>query len=62
MQPTQPCTVKKPYIRFNPQTGQIEQANKGDVIYATAIELKEFPDCLESNYGGDNHATIVDTN
>ena len=58
MQPTQPCTVKKPYIRFNPQTGLIEQAKKGDVIYATSIELEEFPDCLDLNHGGDKNATI----
>ena len=57
MQPTQPAEVTKPYMRFNPQTGMIEQAKQGDTVYATAIELKEFPDCLKLLYGGDSYAT-----
>ena len=61
MQPTQQCTVKKPYMRFNPQTGMIEQAKRGDVIYATEIELKEFPDCLELNHGGEKNAALINT-
>lgn len=49
------CTVKKKYIRYNPQTGNIEYCQAGKVIQATENELKEFPDCMEidDNYGGD---------